>query len=49
MGKNGETDYEVQISSYKNNQRDVKYSIMNIVNNIIITMYYIRWVPDLSE
>ena len=27
---------------------DVKYSIGNIVNNIVITMYGARWVLELS-
>ena len=32
---------------FKNSQRDVKYSIGNTVNNILITMYGVRWVQDL--
>ena len=34
------------IASYKNCHRDIKYSIGNIVNNIII-LYGIGWVLDL--
>ena len=26
--------------------RDAKYSIENIVDNIVMTMYGVRWVPD---
>lgn len=39
---------EVQIGSYKNSNRGVKYSIGNIVDNNIITIYCIRSVLDLS-
>ena len=36
------TDWELQ-----NSHGDVKYSLGNIVNNIVITMYGARWVLDL--
>ena len=32
----------------QNSHGDVKYSIGNTVNNILITMYGVRWVQDLS-
>ena len=31
-----------------NSHKDVKDSKGNIVKNIVITMYGVRWVPDLS-
>ena len=31
----------------QNSHRDVKDSIGNVVNNIAMTMYGVRWVPDL--
>ena len=36
----------VQIASQKNRHADVKYSIGNIVNNIVRTMNDVRWVFD---
>ena len=33
----------------QNSHRDVKYSIGNMVNNIVITMCGARWVLDSSE
>ena len=33
----------------KNSHGDVKYSTGNIVNDIVITMYNVRWVGDLSR
>ena len=33
--------------SLQNSHGDVKYSIGNIVNNIVITVYGVRWVLDL--
>ena len=35
MSEKGERDQEVQIISYKNGHRDVKYSIGNIINNTV--------------
>ena len=32
----------------KNSQGNVKYSIGNVVNNIVITIYSARWEQDLS-
>ena len=32
----------------QNSHRDVKYSIGNIANNIVITVYGVRWVLELS-
>ena len=37
----------IQIPSYKNSPGDVKYSVRNRVNNIVITLYGVRWVADL--
>ena len=37
----------MQIASYKNSHRDVKYTIGDTVGNIVITMYGDRWVMDL--
>ena len=34
-------------SLLQNSHEDVKYSIANIVNNILITMHGVRWVLDL--
>ena len=33
----------------QNSYGDVKHSIGNIVNDIVITMYGVRWVLDLSQ
>ena len=33
----------------QNSHRNVKYSMGNIVNNIVITMCGARWVPEISE
>ena len=43
MGETGEGDQEVQTSSYKISHWDVMYSIGNIVNNIVITLYGDGW------
>ena len=32
----------------QNSHGDVKYSIENSVDNILITLYGVRWVEDLS-
>ena len=53
VGKVGEIGKKVEgIKKYKlvvtNSHRDVKYSIRNTVNNILITMYGVRWILDLS-
>ena len=32
---------------YKNSRKDVKYSIGNVLNNIVITVYGVGWVLDL--
>ena len=37
----------IQIPSYKNSPGDIKYSIRNRVNNIVITLYGVRGVADL--
>lgn len=34
----------VQIASYKNSHKDVKYNIGNIVDNIVITTCGVKWV-----
>ena len=31
----------------QNNHRDVKYSVGNVVNNIVLIMYGVTWVLDL--
>lgn len=36
-------------STNKNSHGDVKYSVGNIVNNIVISMYGVRRVLDLLE
>ena len=50
-GAGGISGKDEEIKKYKwklqNSQRDVKYSIGNIVNNILITMYGVRWIQDL--
>ena len=33
----------------KNSQEDVQYSIGNVINNIVIALYGIRCILDLSE
>ena len=38
----------MQIGSYKIVTGHVKYSIGNTVNNMVITVYGIRWIVDLS-
>ena len=48
MGEKGEREEKVQIASYLNSHGDIKYSLCNIANNIVITMYGVRWVLDLS-
>lgn len=42
-------DQDMQTASYENSHRDVKYSYRDIVNNIVITVYRVRWVLDLSK
>ena len=42
MSEIGERDKEVQTCSYKVNE-DEKFSIKNIVNNIVVTLYGDRW------
>ena len=48
MGEKGEKIKICKFPVIKSNHRDVKYSIRNIVNNIAITMYDVRWLLDLS-
>ena len=43
MSETGEGDLVVQISSYKINVTGMKYSMENIVNNNIISLYKDRW------
>lgn len=43
MGKIGQGDKEVYASSYKISHKDAKYSIGNIVSNIVVTLYSDRW------
>lgn len=35
-----------KFTNYKNSYGDIKYSIGNTVNNIVITRYSIRWALD---
>ena len=46
IGENGEgiKEYKLVVTD---SHGDVKYSIGYIVNNILITMYGVRWVQDL--
>ena len=43
MSETGKGDLVVQISSYKINVTEMKYSMENIVNNNIISLYKDRW------
>lgn len=43
MEETGEGELEVQASSYRISHRDEKYSIGNIVNDIIIVLCGDRW------
>ena len=46
MGGKGEgIKYKLVVTEWS---QDVKYSIGNIVTNVLITMYGVRWVLDLS-
>ena len=48
VGKIGEGDTEVQTSSCKVNKPcDVTYSMRNMVNDIVMTLYGDRWLLDL--
>ena len=47
LQEQSEKDYKIQIPVIKI-VMNVKYSIGNIVNNIVITMHGVRWVLDLS-
>ena len=38
MGKMGERDQQVQISSYKINHDDIMYSMMTIVDNAVLNI-----------
>ena len=39
---------QLRIAILKNSRGGVTYSIGNIVNSIVISMYGVRWVLDLS-
>ena len=41
-------DLHVQIASCNNSQRNVKCGTGNTVNNLVLTVYGVRWVLDLS-
>ena len=48
LGEKGEGMKKYKFASYKSSHEDVKYNMGNIVNNIVITVYGIRWVLNLS-
>lgn len=45
-GANGLKEYK--LASYKNCQGDVKESLRNVVNNIVVTMSNDRWLLEVS-
>ena len=47
-GKIGEVVKDAQTSSYKINHRNVIHSIKDMANNIVINLYRVRWLLDLS-
>ena len=46
-GKIGEAVEDTQASLYKTNHRNVIHSIKDMVNNIVINLYRVRWLLDL--
>ena len=48
-GVNNKNKSKSEKKLFLNSHGDVKFSIGNIVNNIVITMYGARWVLELSR